>query len=106
MSKDEENKLYVSAKKRGAALSVAGGKQPRAGTGFLGCASEPLGTTCAESPTDIIVITPIMQIFLLTPSRYVHDGFIWVEEGLETCASHSPARRALWHEKAGLWVEE
>ena len=61
MSKDEENKLYVSAKKRGAALSVAGGKQPRAGTGFLGCASEPLANTCAESPTDIIVITPLCK---------------------------------------------
>ena len=33
-----------------------------------------------------------MQIFLLNPSRYAHDGLIWVEDGLETCApvTHPP----------------
>ena len=35
---------------------------------------------------------PIMQIFLLNPSRYAHDGFIWVEDELEACApvTHPP----------------
>ena len=33
-----------------------------------------------------------MQIFLLNPSRYAHDGLIWVEDELEACepVTHLP----------------